>query len=123
MIREIYIRSTDDQNYRGPRVVDFEDDIEAIITQIKVLFGTSKGQILGSYNFGVGLEDLVFETNYTGADLEDKINEQIGLYIAPSFPKHDINAKVQFGHHEDGYDYALIDIFIDELNVVGIQVV
>lgn len=122
MLREIYIRSTDDPNYRGPRVVDFEDDVESIITQLRVIMGTSKGQILGSYNFGLDIEDLIFSTSFSAGDLESKLNDQIGQYIAPSFPNYNVTTKVNFGNHPDGWDYAIVDIYINEMKVIGIEV-
>lgn len=123
MIKEIYIRSNEDPNYRGQNVVDYFDEVEEIISQIRVLLGTSKGEVLGSYIFGLDLEDLIFGTSFNSIDLENKINDEISTYISPFFDNHSIHCKVQLGHGPDGLDYGLIDIYIDEIKSVGIEVV
>jgi len=119
MIREIYNRNPSDPNYVYG-VLEHSDPIESIISKIKMIFATSQGQILGDLNFGVGLEDLVFETRINKMELEEKIKSQISQYIEES-KDYKIEPRVSFGK-ADGYDYAVIDIFINEQRVIGILI-
>lgn len=119
MIQDIYIRSPRDPNYVYG-VLDHSDPIESIIAKIRMMFGTLQGQVLGDLNFGVGLENLVFETRINKLELEEKIKSQIMQYVDES-KNYRIEPRVSFGR-EDGYDFAVVDIFINEQKVVGVLV-
>ena len=119
MIKDLYIRNPEDPNYQYG-IFHHSDPIEGIISKIKILFGTTQGQILGDLNCGLGIEDLIFETRINKLELEEKIKSQIYTYINES-KDYNIKPSVSFGNG-DGYDYCLIDIFIDNTKVVGILV-
>lgn len=119
MIKDIYIRNPEDPNYVFG-VFEHDDVIEGIITKIKVILGTRPGQVLGDINFGVPIEDLVFETRINKFELEEKIRRQIFQYIA-EVSEYKIEPKVSFGKAE-GYDYCVIDFYIDSNKVLGVLV-
>lgn len=119
MIRDIYNRSPEDPNYQYG-ILDYSDPIESIISKIKMMFGTSQGQVLGDLNFGIGLEDLVFETRINKLELEERIKRQISQYVDES-KDYRIEPRVSFGK-ADGYDYAVVDIFINEEKAIGVLV-
>jgi hypothetical protein len=119
MITDLYIRNPSDPNYVYG-ILQHSDPIESIITKIKMLFGTTQGQILGDLNFGVGLENLVFETRINKMELEGKIKSQIMQYVNES-KDYKIEPRVSFGKG-DGFDYCVVDIFINEQKVIGILV-
>lgn len=119
MLQDLYIKNPDDPNYVYG-VLSHSDPIESIISKIKMIFGTRQGQVLGDVNFGVGLEDLIFETRINKLELEEKIKAQIYTYI-PESKDYNIVPKVSFGNG-DGYDFCLVDIYINSSKVVGILV-
>jgi len=119
MIQEIYTRSPEDPNFKI-NVLDHSDPIESIISKIKMIFGTRQGQVIGDLNFGIGLEDLVFETRVNKLQLEEDIKRQIDEYVSES-AEYRIRPSVSFGR-ADGYDYCVIDIFIDDQRTFGILV-
>jgi len=119
MVQEIYIRNPADPNFKL-NVLSHSDPIESIISKIKVIFGTRQGQVLGDLNFGLGIEDLVFETRVNKIQLEEDIKRQIGQYVTES-SQYKITPSVSFGK-ADGYDYALIDIFIDNEKIFGVLI-
>lgn len=119
MIQEIYIRNPEDPNFKL-NVLDHSDPIESIISKIKVIFGTRQGQVIGDLNFGLGIEDLVFETRVNKLRLEEDIKRQINQYVTES-SEYKIEPKVSFGK-ADGYDYCVIDIYINEQKTFGILV-
>lgn len=119
MIKDIYIRNPEDPNYKYG-VLEHSDSIESIISKIKMLFGTRSGQIFGDLNFGLGIEDKIFETKINKMLLETQIKEQINLYVSES-TQYTITPEVSFGK-TDGYDYAIIDIFINNEKIIGIVV-
>lgn len=119
MIKDIYIRNPEDPNYVYG-IYEHEDAIESIISKIKMILGTRQGQVLGDVNFGIALEDLVFETRINKFDLEERIRSQITQYVSEA-AKYKIDPKVSFGKTE-GYDYCVIDFFIDNVKTLGILV-
>ncbi len=119
MIREIYTRSPEDPGFQYG-VLDHSNEIESIISKIKVLFGTRQGQVIGDIAFGVGLEDLIFETRINKHELEEKIKTQIDSYISET-KDFKITPSVSFGRAEN-YDYAIVDIYINDQRAIGIVI-
>jgi len=119
MIKDIYIRDPRDPNYQYG-IYEHEDVIESIISKIKVILGTRQGKVLGDVNFGISIEDIVFETRINKFELEEKIRRQVFQYITEA-ADYKIDPKVSFGRAE-GFDYCVIDFFIDQQKVLGILV-
>jgi hypothetical protein len=119
MIKDIYIRDPLDPNYVFG-VYDHDDAIESIVSKIKMILGTRQGKTLGDVNFGVSIEDLVFETRINKFDLEEKIRAQITQYISEA-RQYNIQPKVSFGQTE-GYDYCIIDFYINNQKALGVLV-
>jgi hypothetical protein len=119
MISDIYVRTPQDPNYVWG-VYEHSDPIESIITKIKMLLGTSQGQILGDLNMGIGIEEQVFESRISKLELEEKIKTQISQYVSES-ADYKIVPSISFGKTE-GYDYAIVDFFINDNKVVGILI-
>ena len=119
MIKDLYIRNPEDPNYQYG-VLEHSNAIESIITKIKMILGTRAGQIFGDLSFGVGIEDLIFETKINKTQLEEKIKMQFNRYISET-RDYAISPSVSFGK-ADGYDYAIIDIYIDGQKIIGLLV-
>lgn len=119
MIHEIYNRNPEDPNYVYG-ILEHSDPIESIISKIKMILGTKSGQVIGDLGFGVGIEDLIFETRVNKTHLEETIKMQFDRYISES-KDYNISPQVSFGKAE-GYDYAIIDIFIDNQKIIGLLV-
>jgi len=119
MIKDLYIRNPEDPNY-SYGTLEHSSVIESIITKIKMILGTRQGSVIGDLNFGLGIEDLIFETRINALQLEEKMKNQFSIYIAES-RDYQITPKVTFGR-EVGYDYAICDIFINGNKVFGVLV-
>jgi len=119
MIKDLYIRNPEDPNFKYG-VLEHSDPIESIISKIKMLMGTRQGQVVGDLNFGIGIEDLIFETKVNKQQLEEKIKAQFQLYISET-KDFAITPQVSFGK-ADGYDYAIIDILINDKKMLGLLV-
>jgi len=119
MIRDLYIRNPEDPNFKYG-ILEHSDAIESIITKIKMILGTSPGQVFGDLGFGVGIEDMIFQTKINKTHLEEKIKMQFDRYISET-TDYSISPQVSFGK-ADGYDYAVIDIYINDEKVIGLMV-
>jgi len=120
MIREIYTRNPEDPNYKV-NVLEHADPIESIITKIRTILGTRQGEVIGDFNFGIGIEDLIFETRVPKLQVEEDIRRQVNQYISEA-ADYKIDPRVTFGRSEEGYDFCVIDIYIDEDKVLGVLI-
>lgn len=120
MIREIYTRQSDDPNFVG-NIIETSDRVEKILAKVRMILGTKHGDIIGDYNFGVDLERMVFMSSESQQDIEKEINDQFQLYMGAD-PKYKVSAKVNFGHHADGYDYAVVDVYVNDMRIQGFMV-
>ena len=120
MIKEIYIRNNADPNFeRG--IVDFENDIESAITQVRTILGTKPGDVFGYQAFGIDLDYLVFNTVKNVQDVKAQIKEQLDLYLVPG-KNITLDVDVNFGNSGHGYDYAIIDIVLNGRKALGLLV-
>lgn len=119
MIKDLYIRIPSDPSY-NPSILDTSNEIEHIISKIKMILSTYPSTVLGDVSFGVGIEELVFQTNISSYKLEEMINKQIKEYVS-EYSDYNISSAVSFGRTED-YDYCVIDIKLNGEPVAGILV-
>lgn len=119
MIKDIYIRDPEDPNFNYG-ILEHSDSYESIIAKIKVLLGTTPGKVFNNPGFGIGIEDLIFESKINKNALEEKIKSQFDQYISES-TDYKITPEVSFGK-ADGYDYAVIDIYINQEKVIGLLI-
>jgi hypothetical protein len=120
MLKEIYIRDESDPFY-DPNMIDYTNEVENVISQIRMILGTKPGEMLGDYNFGVDLEYIIFNTRKSAKELADKIREQINVYVHHS-NKISVDVDVNFGDSGRGYDYGVIDILINGSKAIGFLV-
>lgn len=121
MIKEIYCKLPTDIDYEMK--VEMEDEAKNILQQIKVILGTKPGEVLGSPLFGTNLENYLFKMNYDKDELIQMINTEILGNVQYNPQKWTISIDVLFGHDaNDPYDYAVIDISLNEKRCLGIIV-
>lgn len=120
MIKEIYTRAKDDPFYEKG-VIDYSNEVEAVITKIRTLLSTKPGDVLGDYNFGIDLDYLIFNTKASAKDIKKKIDDKISTYI-PDTQNISVRTEINFGQSGYGYDYAVIDIYINGSKAVGLLV-
>lgn len=112
MIREIYTRDPNDPQYEEGEF-ETQGALDEILAKVRMILGTTNGEVLGDYKLGVDIESLVFKTAKNNMVIEKEINRQINNYIS-GLGKYRLESKVKFGHHKDGYDYAIIDILVND---------
>lgn len=117
MVREIYTRSENDPTY-DPTILEHNNAIETILSQIRLILGTRPGEVLGDNDFGVSIEDLIFATSFNKDRIEEMIITQIYKYISYT-NVYNIGVNVSFFKSNDGGDNGLIDITINKVRVQG----
>jgi hypothetical protein len=117
MIREFYTRNANDPLYEKTKI-ESKDILETLLAKIRMILGTTPYEVLGSPNMGVDLESMVFKSKTSHINMEDIIMKQFDLYINGT-GGYKVTPKVKFGHHRDGYDYATVEIFVDDMRIQG----
>jgi len=78
---DFYIGYPGHPRFRDPGVIE-DDIIRVIIQKYEMLLFTNKGEVFGDLNFGMDLEELLFETKLSAESIESMINSQISEYIS-----------------------------------------
>jgi hypothetical protein len=118
MIREIYCRNVNDPGY-DPTRLETSQELEALLTKIRMIIFTQKGEVLGHPNFGLGLEYQLFELQVGASRIKDEFNAQLSIY-APESGKYNVNIEVNFQPGEVR-DFCFIDIYIDGSRFMGVM--
>ena len=116
-IKEIYIRGDKDPYY-DDTIIDYQNEVESVISQIRMILGTLNGQVFGDYDFGIDLEYMVFNTKYASNKIMEKLNDEIDKYVYHS-DNISIYCDINFGDSGEGYDYAVLDIYINGAKSIG----
>ena len=78
---DFYIGYPGHPRFRDPGVIE-DDIIRVVIQKYEMLLFTNKGEVFGDLNFGMDLEELLFETKLSADSIEAMINSQITEYIS-----------------------------------------
>jgi hypothetical protein len=119
MLKELYMRDPSDPLYTQ-NVLEQSDEIEALLSQIRMILFTKQGDVLGSYNFGFNLEDKLFLFNLDGNEIKKKLLEAI-YYYCPDANTYKVDLDVQF-FRGTVRDACLIDITVDGRKSLGVLV-
>ena len=88
-----------------------------------MVLGTKPGEVFGSPMFGIDLEKYLFSMNYNKDEIIEVLNIEISSHIIYNADKWTLDVDVLFGHDaNDAYDYACIDISLNERKCLGIIV-
>lgn len=121
MVREIYCKIPTDLDYELQ--VESTNAATNLLQQIKIVLGTKPGQVLGEPMFGVDLEKYLFLMNYNKEEIKKMIIYELTQYVQYNSDLFKVDVDISFGHNaDDAYEYALIDIMINERKCLGIIV-
>jgi hypothetical protein len=116
MIVEIYNGNPDDPNY-NEEILEISNEIDLLLQEIRMLFDTENGDVINEPNFGIGLEDMLFEFNLNENQLKRRIDDQIKAYC--DIGNLEIKTDVKF-FKGSIRDAAQIDIFINGKRSMGL---
>lgn len=120
MVKEIYIRTPNDPNF-VPNIIDYSNEVESTLSQLKMILGTNKGDVFGTYDFGLDLNYLVFGTKLPKEEIRQRLLDQTVSYGNIS-KNISLDIDINFGQSGYGYDYAIIDITINGKKTIGFLV-
>jgi phage baseplate assembly protein W len=117
MLKEIYCRNVNDPGFL-PGILETNSPLEAILTKIRMIIFTKKGEVLGDPNFGLSLEELLFELNFNATQVKNDFYAQLANYV-PDTKNMPINLEVTFSQGTVR-DIAYIDIYVEGKKYLGV---
>ena len=117
MLKEIYCRNVNDPSYR-PYQLETSSEMEALLTKIRMIIFTTKGEVLGIPGFGLSLEEQLFELQVNTAQIQNAIYDQLTAYV-PEYGKFKVEVEVNFQQGEVR-DFCYLDIYIDGTKYMGV---
>jgi len=118
MLREIYCRNASEPGYQ-PNQYDTDHPLEAILTKIRMILFTRKGEVAGHYDLGLNLEDSLFEFNLDSYRITDDFYAMLFKYV-PDVANYKVDFKITFVPGTIR-DIAYIDIYIDGTKYLGVM--
>lgn len=118
MLKEIYCRNESDPGYL-PSVLETNSAYEAILTKIRMIIFTQKGEVLGDPGFGLSLDQLLFDFNASAQKIKEDFYGQLSYY-APDTANMPITIEVNFAEGTVR-DICYIDIYIDGKKYLGVE--
>jgi hypothetical protein len=79
-LRDFYMRTPDDPKYRADQV-EITDDLEATLQGIRMTLFTNRGEVLGDPDFGVSLNNYLFEFSVDPFSVAREAADQINRYV------------------------------------------
>ncbi len=117
MIKELYCRNINDPGF-NPNQLETSNGLEALLTKIRMIIFTTRGEILGQVDLGLSLEEHLFELNVNTAQLQNKFYDQLAAFV-PEAGKYNVEIDINFQPGEVR-DLCFIDIYIDGTKFVGV---
>lgn len=111
-LKDIYMRSEEDPNYKKG-ILQVSDDTEEAISQVKMTVLTEKGSVLGEPDFGLDVNKYLFDFETDPFGLSNEANEQIEKYVSSAKIK---NIDVSPSKYTDERDR---DVFVLKINIDG----
>lgn len=117
MLTEIYCRNINDPQYNY-QLLETHNPIEALLTKLRMILFTNRGEILGLPDIGLDLEYHLFELNFNAFQLQQNFFGQVSKYVPESqYYKLDLQVNFVPGTVRD---IAYIDIYIDGRKYLGV---
>lgn len=110
-IRDFYMRTEEDPRFRKDQI-EVYDSIEACVNQVKMTLLTRKGEVLGEPNFGIDLEQYLFEFELNPSSLSDDAYSQVSTYVIEA-RKRNVNISPNYTTDDRGRKIYVLKIAID----------
>lgn len=111
MLRDIYMRNEDDPKFVVNKIEE-NDMVDDLVQQLMMLFATSKGEVIAYPQYGINLEDLLFEFELDRDRIVEELDYQFSQYIKPYFPGYKIEFDLNVNESEV-QRAMILDIYIN----------
>lgn len=92
---DIYFKNPTESSYIETEL-DTDSDLDNLLSQIKMMLFTNTGNVLGSPDLGLNLEQLIFETNYNKYTILNIIKNHQFKYLKYDKRKYTVEFDLEF---------------------------
>ena len=117
MLKEIYCRNVNDPAYNF-NTLETKDPIEALLTKLRIIIFTTRGEVLGYPDIGLDLDYSLFELTFNAYQLQKEFYAQVAKYV-PEAANYNLDLQVNFVPGTVR-DICYIDIYIDGTKYLGV---
>ena len=110
--RDFYLRDENDPSFNLDQI-EVYDELEACINQVKMTLLTNKGEVLGEPDFGIQIENYLFDFDINPYLLSDEANGQISKYVSES-KRRGVKVNPYYTTDERGNKLYVLNINIEE---------
>lgn len=110
-IRDFYMRPESDPRFR-PDQIEVYDEIEACINQVKMTLLTRKGEVLGEPQFGLQIEQYLFDFDVDSNNLSEEAQSQVTSYVTEA-KKRQVKIEPGYSQDDKGREIYILKIEID----------
>lgn len=116
MLREIYAIPENETRY-VPNIVEITGELDTIIQQVDLLLFTKKGDVLMMPEFGINLEQYLFETSWNQMAIKEMIMNQIRNFI---YLNGSYNVDVDVNFYKWDFNVAMVvDLNINNTKIAS----
>lgn len=118
MLTEIYFRDETDMKY-SPNYIEFSDKLEALLSKLRMILYTNRGEVLGEPELGMDLENYLFEPGLNENIIKERFYAQLAKYI----PEHiEYNIDCSISTQTNGViNTSYLYITINNQKFIGLQ--
>jgi hypothetical protein len=96
VLREIYLRDNSDPKYNSG-LLETNDDLEALLSKIRMLLYSNRGEVLGFPELGMDLENEIFELSLNEQVIRDRFYAQLAKFV----PETQFKIDLEFERQQD----------------------
>jgi hypothetical protein len=117
MLKEIYCRTNEDPGY-NPNIIDTNSSLEGVLTKIRMILFTQRGEVMGASELGMNLEEMLFKFSFDEARVRGEFINQLYRFV-PESSDFRVDLKVSFVPGTVR-DLAYLNIYIDGTKYLGV---
>jgi hypothetical protein len=117
MLKEIYCRNNEDPGY-NPVALETNSALEALLTKIRMILFTRRGEVMGAFEMGMNLEDMLFKFNFDEVKIQGEFSTQLYKFV-PESSSFRVDLKVNFVPGTVR-DIAYLNIYVDGTKYLGV---
>lgn len=118
-MRDLYLRDPSDPFFKQG-ILEVTDEIQILISQVKMLLMTNRGEVLGAPDFGANLEEQLFTLSLNEYSLRSMLNDQTLKFI-PLHTKYMVDYSVKFIKGTIR-DICVIDVMVNNIPAFGVVI-
>jgi hypothetical protein len=114
--KEIYLRDSTDPKY-DPNKLEEENALEILLSKIRIILYSNRGDVLGEPELGMDLEENLFDFNISPESITRRFYAQLAKYVSET-DKFDVDMSVDIRNNGVQF-FANIIITIDNQPMIG----